>query len=356
MSLKWSERALCVLVALCFALLSESAIAVSSGSGFFVTDDGFVVTNQHVVEEGVSFSVRDIYGKVFSARVVRTDQANDLALLKVEGGRFVGLPVSSSSAVKKGEKVFTIGFPQILVQGLEAKVTDGVISSFTGFMGEPNSFQISAPIQPGNSGGPLFNSAGSVIGVVVAKLRAANALQGGVIPENVSYAIKSNYLLEFLQTEPQVARNLKPNRLSTKGREISIERLEPSVVLVLATRGASSHGEDDSRSPPVGKPNDGLGSMPFVFHGIHLRSEFRGFRVVKEGETPGQYEGAKIHWLKGDLILREQFVGTKAIFVRSQDDLNDYLSSICSTPPSALLRVERDGSVMNFSAPCRSLG
>ena len=82
-------------------------------------------------------------------------------------------------------------------------MTEGIISSIAGIHGEPNSFQISVAVQPGNSGGPLIDSSGAVIGIVSAKLAHMNALKtSGSLPENVNYAVKSNYLLELLATAP----------------------------------------------------------------------------------------------------------------------------------------------------------
>ncbi len=112
-----------------------------------------------------------------------------------------GLSIAKFSNVTKGQKVFAIGYPVPLVQGAESKITDGIISSFTGTRNDDKRFQISAPIQPGNSGGPLVNEKGEVIGVVVAKLSERAYLENaGTLPQNVNYAVRTDALTKFLQT------------------------------------------------------------------------------------------------------------------------------------------------------------
>lgn len=215
-------------------LCNSPVLAVSSGTGFFVTDDGYLVTNHHVVDGAAMLGIRAADGKLYRATLARTDQANDLALLKVDGGPFKAISIKPSGGAKKGESVFTIGFPQVHLQGLEAKLTDGLISSLSGLRGEPNTFQVSVPVQPGNSGGPLFTKDGLAIGIIVSKLSPLATIGGGSIPENVNYAIKSNYLLEFVRTESQVHRKLKPVVPVKGSLETIVEEVEPAVVLVIA--------------------------------------------------------------------------------------------------------------------------
>lgn len=175
--------------------------SLASGSGFIVSADGYIVTNNHVISGGKSLKVRLPSGNIFDAKVIRKDPSNDLAVLKIEAKNLPFLPVENSTEIKRGEKVYAIGYPQSEIQGNEPKLTDGIISSLSGIRDEPTSFQISNPIQPGNSGGPLFTEEGKVIGVVVATLDAiAVAKKTGSIPQNVNYAIKSIYLAELLRT------------------------------------------------------------------------------------------------------------------------------------------------------------
>ena len=168
-----------------------------SGSGFALKD-GYVVTNYHVVAEAKSIAIRGIKGnfdKSYTASVISSDKINDLALLKISDPSFQGfgaipysIPPMSSEV---GEDIFVLGYPLITTMGDEIKLTTGVISSKTGFQGDVALYQISAPIQPGNSGGPLFDKKGNIIGVVNSRHRDA---------DNVGYAIKSMYLRNLIES------------------------------------------------------------------------------------------------------------------------------------------------------------
>ena len=150
---------------------------------------------------------------LISAKVVRVDAANDLALLKADG-KFLPLPLATSRGVKLGGTVATVGFPNIGLQGFAPKLAKGEIASLSGAGDDARYFQISVPVQPGNSGGALVDERGNVVGVVSAKLNASAALAAsGALPENVNYAVKSSFLLSFLESVPDVANKLKePNR------------------------------------------------------------------------------------------------------------------------------------------------
>lgn len=113
-------------------------------------------------------------------------------------GTFDCLPVESSRYVRKGHEVFTVGFPNVGLQGFAPKLSMGIVASLSGARDDFRSFQISNPIQPGNSGGALLDDKGNVIGVVTAKLsQAAAVATTGTLAENVNYAVKSSFLLGF---------------------------------------------------------------------------------------------------------------------------------------------------------------
>ena len=204
----------------------------SSGTGFFITDDGYFVTNQHVAGEGATVRIVTAAGAI-SAKVVKVDKANDLSLLKVEG-KFVALPVAASRGVRLGATVATVGFPNIGLQGFSPKLAKGEIGSLAGAQDDARHFQISVAIQPGNSGGALVDERGNVVGVVVAKLsqRAAIATTG-TIAENVNYAVKSSYLLSFLESLPEVAAKLKDPSAKERKFEDVVKDVEKATVLVL---------------------------------------------------------------------------------------------------------------------------
>ena len=212
--------------------LDSNQLALSSGTGFLITDDGYFVTNQHVAGEGATVRVVTAVGAI-SAKVVKVDKANDLALLKAEG-KFTALPVITSRGVRLGATAATVGFPNIGLQGFAPKLAKGEIASLAGAQDDARHFQISAPIQPGNSGGALVDERGNVIGVVVAKLSQRAALAtSGALAENVNYAVKSSYLLSFLESVPEVAAKLKEPNTKPRKFEDVVRDVEQATVLVL---------------------------------------------------------------------------------------------------------------------------
>ena len=175
-----------------------------TGTGFSLLDN-YIVTNNHVVEGATKISIQGINGnhnKTYEAEVITTDKINDLAIIRVKGTSIpsTSIPYSVKTKVSDvGEDVFVLGYPLTSTMGDEIKLTTGVISSRTGYQGDISLYQISAPIQPGNSGGPLFDSKGYVIGIVSAKHVGA---------ENVSYAIKTSYLKKLI--EQSLSTNILP--------------------------------------------------------------------------------------------------------------------------------------------------
>ena len=203
------------------------------GTAFFITDDGYLITNDHVVRgvRKVRIKTKDQF---FDAKVVKADKQADLALLKVEGNSFTALPLAGAKGPELGADVFTIGFPNPDVQGFEAKYTDGKISSLAGIRDDPTKFQVSVPVQPGNSGGPLLSRYGSVDGVMEARLNdAAIFAQSGAMPENVNYAIKVSSLREFLKPLHELDGKLKTQSGSSRKRAEVLKRAQEAVVMVL---------------------------------------------------------------------------------------------------------------------------
>lgn len=208
-------------------------VAKASGTGAFLTRGGVLVTAAHVIQDASLIEVATA-GGVVPAKVLLTDPVNDLALLKCEGN-FEAMPLAPSRAAKLGQAVFTIGFPNVDVQGFDAKATRGEINGLNGLRDDPRQWQISVPVQPGNSGGPLLDLRGRLLGIVVAKLNAlVIAGATGDVPQNVNYAIKGAYLRPLLEqagiddTKPQDDSSPLPSF------EEAIERARKSIVRVIA--------------------------------------------------------------------------------------------------------------------------
>jgi S1-C subfamily serine protease len=205
------------------------------GTGFFITADGYLLTCRHVIKNAVRIIVRR-GSETLVAEFVKADDVNDLALLKVNG-KFHPLPLASSRDVRLGEPVFTVGFPNPNLLGVSPKLTDGTVNSLAGELDDPRYFQVNAAIQPGNSGGPLVNSRGSVVGVLARTFVTMHSVErtGGALPQNVNYAVKSSYALAFLESVPDALGKLVAPRSGTKR---PLEELAPTVqdatVLVVA--------------------------------------------------------------------------------------------------------------------------
>lgn len=168
-----------------------------SGTGFAL-NRGYIVTNYHVVGESSNIEVLGIDGdfsKSFKAKIIGFDKVNDLALIKVDESNFKdfgSIPYSIDFKMAEvGEEVFVLGYPLTATMGEEVKLTNGIISSRTGFDGDVALYQMTAPIQPGNSGGPMFDSQGNLVGIICAYHKGA---------ENAGYAIKTSYLRNLVES------------------------------------------------------------------------------------------------------------------------------------------------------------
>lgn len=232
--------------------MSATAAAQVSGSGFFITSSGVAVTNYHVIEDAAAVEVVDASGAKYDATILRVDIANDLALLQVSkvGAAFVRLGFSSS--IRRGDKVFALGFPLTTIQGVEPKLTDGIVSSLSGIRDEPRTFQITNAIQPGNSGGPLFADDGQVIGVVVASLNASRVLEAtGVLPQNVNYAVKSNYILELVASVGSIRLPVAvPQRQNRRVTDV-VADAERALIRILVTTTKLPKARAPSPIPPA---------------------------------------------------------------------------------------------------------
>ncbi|HXC02759.1 MAG TPA: serine protease [Opitutaceae bacterium] len=211
---------------------AENVTPKSSGSGVIISAQGLALTAAHVVADAKKISVITAQG-IHTATVLCVDESNDIAVLKIEGGPYVPLTVAPSRGVRLGQGVATIGFPNVDIQGFSPKVTRGEISSVNGFADDPRSWQISVPVQPGNSGGPLLDEDGNIIGIVEAKLGLKVVEATGDIPQNVNYAVKSAYALALL--EPYMDSSIpQPNQSGQKPSfEDMIAKAQQSVVLIL---------------------------------------------------------------------------------------------------------------------------
>ncbi len=189
-----------------------------SGSGFFVSKLGHIITNEHVVRGCSNLSVGDSAKKQVTVTVIETDKRNDLALLKISSTKLASadtkslirklgiqvVPLASegllrSEDVELGEDVMVSGYPYGEIFSDTIKVTKGIVSANRGMGDDTAQFQMDAAVQPGNSGGPIYDENGNIVGVVVAqlnKMKVAKAI--GSMPENVNFGIKASTVRQFL--------------------------------------------------------------------------------------------------------------------------------------------------------------
>ncbi len=169
-----------------------------TGTGFAVSPDGYFLTNEHVVRDCHRFAAASALDQ-FDLRVVFADPVNDLALMKADRPADGVVRFRDPIAIAPGEDVVTLGFPLSGLLGANPQVTTGAVSALSGTANDTRLVQFTAPIQSGNSGGPLFDGHGLVIGVISAKLNAESVHRlTGDIPQNVNFAIKAAVARSFL--------------------------------------------------------------------------------------------------------------------------------------------------------------
>ena len=206
---------------------------MGNGSGILISKNGYIVTNHHVIENSSSIEVEFKYKneiKSFKAEVINSDVVNDLAIIKINDSQFSNLSqipyTLKTRSSDVGTSVFALGYPMALsIMGKEIKFTDGKISSKTGFQGDITTYQTTVPIQPGNSGGPLFDSKGNLIGINSSGIDKS-------VADNVAYSIKSSYLLNLIDVLPESIPLPSSTVLSSKSLTEQIKVLSDYVVLI----------------------------------------------------------------------------------------------------------------------------
>ena len=171
---------------------------VATGTGFFINAAGQVLTNHHVIGECGGLAAGTVAGGMSPAELVADDSDNDLAVIKVAAAP-KAVASFRAPVLRQAEAVMAYGFPLTGALASDGNVTSGNVTALAGWRDDPRYFQISAPVQPGNSGGPLLDMSGNVAGVIVAKLdalRIAKVIHD--IPQNVNFAIKGTVATKFL--------------------------------------------------------------------------------------------------------------------------------------------------------------
>ncbi|WP_299987087.1 serine protease [uncultured Pontibacter sp.] len=225
--IKKEQRAIINGIASADATTPAPRTARFSGTGFAISPDGYVVTSSHVIQGADSILIENKAGLKFKVTEVHRNTDYDLSILKVEDPAFAGfskLPYTFKTASSDlGERVYTLGFPrEDIVFG------EGSLSSASGFEGDTTSYQISIPLNPGNSGGPLLDDKGNIIGVI-------NGKQAG--QEGAAFAVKSSYLLQMVnemkEREAGLAVSLpQQNNLNGTSRTQQLKKLQDYIFVV----------------------------------------------------------------------------------------------------------------------------
>jgi S1-C subfamily serine protease len=196
-----------------------------------------MVTNFHVVKGARQLAVVTADGRTLRAEYLRGDLENDLALLKVDS-QTTPLPIAPGDVLYKGQEVLALGYPLVTLQGQEVKASFGYVNARSGMNGDPAYSQIDVPIQPGNSGGPLLDRNGRVVGVVTAMLNPLMTLRvSGALPQNVNYALKSELVLDLLRDE--FGQKWEPQSAGPAAENLRglVAQSEPSVGLIISRLG-----------------------------------------------------------------------------------------------------------------------
>ena len=200
-----------------------------TGSGFTINDQGQVLTADHVVRECKTITVTAPAGSAVPAEVVVADEASDLAVLKPAAPAGPAAPLHDLTPVRQGETVLAAGYPLSNVLGAELNTTTGTITALSGWKRDRKGLLFSAPISPGNSGGPLLDVTGGVIGVVQAQLdNLALASVAGIVSQNVNFAVGGEAIRAFLDAHKIAYRQtagshaMSPVELSDQARRFTL--------------------------------------------------------------------------------------------------------------------------------------
>lgn len=210
-------------------IVSKTNSGPKQGTCFLISSDGYFITNFHCIENAKEITLKGIDGDFttkYGATVVASDPSNDLALIKISNKniKFTNPPFSiRSNGVAQAEKVYALGYPKAEAMGEEIKITEGIISAKSGVQGDISKFQISAAVNPGNSGGPLIDEEGNLIGVIYAKSNIADA---------AGYAIKASYLETFLKNVEGFKYPVLTNNLQDKALPKKVELLKNYIFII----------------------------------------------------------------------------------------------------------------------------
>lgn len=207
---------------------TSGSFATELGTAFAVQSPNMYVTAYHVISDAKKIGIHCAGHDTEEATIQSMDYGNDLAILHSEEKAAAFLDLAPSDSIAIGDHAFTVGFPTPDLLGVDPKYTDGAVSSLSGIGGTKSLMQITVPIQPGNSGGPLLDTDGRVIGVITSTAAVQTFYHyTGTLPQNISWAVPVYYLYPLTKDLP---------RTQFKGHETPIKRATASVCLVIVEK------------------------------------------------------------------------------------------------------------------------
>lgn len=186
--------------------ISGAVVSAGNGTGFAVTNDGHLITSAHVVDDATSVDVY-VSGAPMPAKVLAMDTVNDLAILHVPGLQTAALPIIDSEELPLGSPLFVAGYPMAEILGTNVKLTRGDLNALAKDSPDKSSFQMSVPIQGGNSGGPVCTRDGRVTGVVRSTLTSGSVRN---LPQNVNYAVRASLIRDLVKPLPGITLSSVP--------------------------------------------------------------------------------------------------------------------------------------------------
>ena len=259
-----------VVLAMLISMASGRAADSLSGSGVVVGDHGEVLTNAHVVKACAQINVRSSAGDSATAQLIASDEKNDLAVVRTR-------PLSSVATfrdgkpVRAGDAIVALGYPLAGLLATTANLTVGNVSALAGLRDDSRYLQISAPVQPGNSGGPLLDGSGHLVGIVTGKLNVAFAIRIiGDIPENVNFALKAEVVRTFLDSKGIVYHSAPSDKQLSPADVGDVAR--PFTLRIECERISTRVAMPAAPNPPTSRPNKKTEYVPRW--GIQLTSNW----------------------------------------------------------------------------------
>jgi S1-C subfamily serine protease len=237
------------------------AADTSSGSGVVVGSQGEILTNSHVVEDCGTISVQLSPGNSETAALVARDEKNDLAVVRVNHPPSSAAEFREGAPLRAGNTIVALGYPLSGLLATTANLSVGNVSALAGLGDDSRYVQISAPVQPGNSGGPLLDASGHLVGIVTAKLDAARVARfTGDIPQNVNFAIKAEVARTFLDSKGIAYRTVRSDKQLSPADVGDVAR--PFTVHIKCQQAASEFVLKSSGPPTGNERSAAIPSLP----------------------------------------------------------------------------------------------